>query len=215
MVDLIYDKWNFASDDWHCPKAYVDLRIGGTFSSRMESRDGRAGFDFSGRYSAVLKHQRIEYEMGDGRGADVRFRTGGDGTDVTVRFDPDSDYPPARGRRLSSPNGSPGVPDSGERDKRLRSQSGLSFAAPGAAEKIAYGIPTFTLNGNLVHFSGYKRHIGFYPGPEGIAAFEPELAEYKRAKGSVQFLIDRSLPRDLIARIVRFRAEQNRAGKKA
>ncbi len=85
--------------------------------------------------------------------------------------------------------------------------------APGAAEKIAYGIPTFTLNGNLVHFSGYERHIGFYPGAEGIAAFEPELAGYKRAKGSVQFPIDRPLPRDLIARIVRFRVERNR-GKK-
>ncbi len=82
--------------------------------------------------------------------------------------------------------------------------------APGAAEKIAYGIPTFTLNGNLVHFSGYEGHIGFYPGPEGIEAFQTELAEYKRAKGSVQFPIDRPLPRDLIARIVRFRAEQNR-----
>ncbi len=86
--------------------------------------------------------------------------------------------------------------------------------APDAAEKIAYGIPTFTLNGNLVHFSGYERHIGFYPGSEGIAAFEAELAGYKRAKGSVQFPVDRPLPRDLIARIVRFRVEQNRGKKK-
>ncbi len=86
--------------------------------------------------------------------------------------------------------------------------------APGAAEKIAYGIPTFTLNGNLVHFSGYERHIGFYPGSEGIAAFEAELTGYRRAKGSVQFPIDRPLPRDLIARIVRFRVEQNRGRKK-
>ena len=86
--------------------------------------------------------------------------------------------------------------------------------APGAVEKIAYGIPTFTLNGNLVHFSGYERHIGFYPGPEGIDAFETELAGYKRAKGSVQFPVDRPLPWDLIARIVRFRVEQNRAKKR-
>lgn len=86
--------------------------------------------------------------------------------------------------------------------------------APGAAEKIAYGIPTFTLNGNLVHFSGYERHIGFYPGPEAIGAFEGELSEYKRAKGSVQFPIDRPLPWDLIARIVRFRVEQNRGRKR-
>ncbi len=86
--------------------------------------------------------------------------------------------------------------------------------APGAAEKIAYGIPTFTLNGNLVHFSGYERHIGFYPGPEGIEAFEPELAGYKRSTGSVQFPIGRPLPLDLVARIVRFRVEQNRAKKR-
>jgi len=86
--------------------------------------------------------------------------------------------------------------------------------APGAAEKIAYGIPTFTLNGNLVHFSGYERHIGFYPGPEGIEAFEPELSGYKRAKGSVQFPIDRPLPLDLVARIVRFRVDQNLGKKK-
>lgn len=86
--------------------------------------------------------------------------------------------------------------------------------APGAAEKISYGIPTFTLNGNLVHFSGYERHIGFYPGSEGISAFEAELAGYKRAKGSVRFPVDRPLPRDLIARIVRFRVGQNRAKQK-
>ncbi len=89
-------KWNFANDDWHCPSAQVDLRVGGAFSSRMESRDGRSGFDFAGRYLDVRRHSRIEYEMDDGRGADVGFRAEGDGTEVTVRFDPDSVYTPER-----------------------------------------------------------------------------------------------------------------------
>jgi len=86
--------------------------------------------------------------------------------------------------------------------------------APDAVEKISYGIPTFELNGNLVHFSGYKRHIGFYPGSEGIAAFEADLSRYKHAKGSVRFPIDEPLPLELIARIVRFRVGRNLAKKK-
>jgi len=60
-------------------------------------------------------------------------------------------------------------------------------AAPRAKEVISYGIPTFTLDGNLVHFAAYKRHIGFYPGGSGIASFKKELSAYKGAKGSVQF----------------------------
>lgn len=82
-------------------------------------------------------------------------------------------------------------------------------AAPEAREKISYGIPTFELNGNLVHFSGYKHHIGFYPGAAGIKAFEKEISGYKSAKGSVQFPIDRPIPYDLIERITKFRVLQN------
>ncbi|HOX12422.1 MAG TPA: SRPBCC domain-containing protein [Spirochaetia bacterium] len=85
-------KWNFASDDWHCPSAHVDLRVGGTFSSRMESKDGKAGFDFAGRYLDVRRHSRIEYEMGDGRGVTVEFRPRTDSTDVEVAFDSDGVY---------------------------------------------------------------------------------------------------------------------------
>lgn len=85
-------KWNFAGDDWHCPSAHVDLRVGGTFSSRMESKDGKAGFDFSGRYRDVRRHSRIEYEMDDGRGVTVLFRPRKDSTDVEVAFDPDKVY---------------------------------------------------------------------------------------------------------------------------
>lgn len=82
-------------------------------------------------------------------------------------------------------------------------------AAPAAAEKIGYGIPTFTLNGNLVHFAGYERHIGFYPGASGIAAFRSALKPYKSAKGSVQFPHVQPLPLALIAEIVAFRVAEN------
>lgn len=82
-------------------------------------------------------------------------------------------------------------------------------AAPAAEEKLGYGIPTFTLHGNLVHFGGYDNHIGFYPGPAGIAQFKEELSVYKGAKGSVQFPIDQPLPLALITKIVLYRVKQN------
>ncbi|MGJ4789436.1 hypothetical protein EHQ52_15685 [Leptospira koniambonensis] len=77
--------------------------------------------------------------------------------------------------------------------------------APEASEKISYQIPTFYLNGNLVHFAAYKNHIGFYPGASGIAKFKKEIDKYKNAKGSVQFPIDRPLPFSLVRKIVKFR----------
>ncbi|MEI7013435.1 iron chaperone [Leptospira licerasiae] len=77
--------------------------------------------------------------------------------------------------------------------------------APEASEKISYQIPTFYLNGNLVHFAAYKNHIGFYPGASGIAKFKKEIDNYKNAKGSVQFPIDQPLPFDLVRKIVKFR----------
>lgn len=82
-------------------------------------------------------------------------------------------------------------------------------AAPSATEKISYQLPTFYLNGNLVHFAAFERHIGFYPTPSGIKAFEEQLRKYKSAKGSVQFPINEPLPLDLIAEIVRFRVTEN------
>jgi uncharacterized protein YdhG (YjbR/CyaY superfamily) len=81
--------------------------------------------------------------------------------------------------------------------------------APDASEKISYQMPTFILNKNLVHFAGYEKHIGFYPTPSGIKAFENEIAKYKYAKGSVQFPIDEKLPRELIRKIVKFRVKEN------
>lgn len=94
-------------------------------------------------------------------------------------------------------------------DKLTAMRASISKAAPDAAEKMSYGVPTFTFNGNLVHFAAYERHIGFYPGPSAIAAFSDELAPFKRAKGSVQFPLDQPLPLDLVGRMVSFRlAEQ-------
>lgn len=86
-------------------------------------------------------------------------------------------------------------------------------AAPEAEETINYGIPTFTLNGNLVHFAAFKNHIGFYPTPTGIEAFKEELSPYNRAKGSVQFPIDQPLPLSLIRRMVEYRVKENLAQK--
>jgi uncharacterized protein YdhG (YjbR/CyaY superfamily) len=85
----------------------------------------------------------------------------------------------------------------------------IKTAAPDATETISYAIPTFDLNGkHLVHFAGFKKHIGFYPTENGIEVFKEEIAHYKWAKGSVQFLLDRPLPRDLIRRIVEFRVRE-------
>lgn len=88
-------------------------------------------------------------------------------------------------------------------------------AAPGAAEAISYQIPTFKLNGrNLVHFAAWKEHIGFYATPSGNAAFKKELAQYKVAKGSIQFPVDEPIPYDLVAKIVKFRVQETQAKKK-
>ena len=88
-------------------------------------------------------------------------------------------------------------------------RSTIRKSAPQASEKISYRVPTFDLNGNLVHFAAFAHHIGFYPGPSGIARFEQELKQYKSAKGSVQFPLDEPLPLDLIAKIVEFRVAEN------
>ena len=85
----------------------------------------------------------------------------------------------------------------------------IKAAAPDSEEKISYQMPTFFLNGNLVHFAAFKKHIGFYPTPSGIEAFKKELSVYDGAKGSVQFPIDEPMPLKLISRIVKFRAAEN------
>lgn len=85
--------------------------------------------------------------------------------------------------------------------------------APQATEAIRYQMPTFKLNGNLVHFAAYKKHIGFYPAPSAIEAFREKLSSYKTSKGAIQFPIDKSLPIDLVKGIVRYRVKENLAKK--
>ena len=81
----------------------------------------------------------------------------------------------------------------------------IQKTAPEATEKISYGMPTFYLNGNLVHFAAYKNHIGFYPTPSGLEAFKEEVSKYKHSKGAVQFPIDKPMPLELIVQIVKYR----------
>lgn len=81
--------------------------------------------------------------------------------------------------------------------------------APEAEEKISYGLPTFALYGNLIHFGAFKNHIGLYATPSGNKAFKKELSKYKASKGSVQFPLHEPLPLNLIARIVKYRVAEN------
>jgi uncharacterized protein YdhG (YjbR/CyaY superfamily) len=87
----------------------------------------------------------------------------------------------------------------------------IKAAAPDAVERIAYQMPTFSLNGNLVHFAAYKNHIGFYPTPSGIENFKQELSAYECSKGAIRFPIDQPLPFNLIRKIVAFRLQENLA----
>ncbi|MDO8869382.1 MAG: DUF1801 domain-containing protein [Methanobacteriaceae archaeon] len=85
----------------------------------------------------------------------------------------------------------------------------IQKAVPEAKETINYGMPTFKLYGNLVHFAAYKKHIGFCPAPSGIEAFKEEISEYKSSKGAVQFPLDEPIPYDLVEKIVIFRVKEN------
>lgn len=87
----------------------------------------------------------------------------------------------------------------------------IRAAAPDAEERISYAMPAFAKNGNLVYFAALKHHIGFYPTPSGIEAFQQETAAYVSTKAALRFPIDQPLPMDLITRIVRFRVAENRA----
>ena len=85
-------KWNFASEDWHCPAATVDLRVGGEFSSRMEAKDGSMGFDFAGVYTNIQVGKLLEYDFGD-RTASIEFYDRPEGVKVIVTFDAESQNP--------------------------------------------------------------------------------------------------------------------------
>ncbi len=101
-VDLVWEKWtnpkhivnwNFASDEWHTPSASNDLREGGSFTSRMEAKDGSMGFDFAGVYSKVIPLQTIAYSMEDGRTVQIQFEENSGITTVTETFDAESTNP--------------------------------------------------------------------------------------------------------------------------
>lgn len=81
-------QWNAASDDWHTTRATVDLRVGGSFCSRMEAKDGSFGFDFEGVYTAVEPGKRLAYDLGE-RKVEVEFTEQDGGAHVRVSFDPD------------------------------------------------------------------------------------------------------------------------------
>lgn len=85
-------KWNQASDDWHSPWAEHDLREGGKFVTRMEAKDGSAGFDFEGVYDVVEHHKQISYTMPDGRKVDIYFTGKGNETEMVEIFDAENMY---------------------------------------------------------------------------------------------------------------------------
>jgi len=85
----------------------------------------------------------------------------------------------------------------------------IQESASKAEETISYGIPTYRLNGNLVHFGGFKNHVGFYPAPQAITFFEKELSLYKTSKGTIQFSLDKPIPYDLVKKIVKYRVKEN------
>ncbi len=90
----------------------------------------------------------------------------------------------------------------------------IKKAAPKATEAVSYGIPTFKLNGNLVHFGAFKTHVSLFPGAAGVHEFRKELSPYTVSKGTIQFPLDKKLPLGLITKIVKFRVKQNLEKKK-
>jgi uncharacterized protein YdhG (YjbR/CyaY superfamily) len=95
------------------------------------------------------------------------------------------------------------------RKKLEKLRKAIQAAAPRAEEAIAWGMPTFRLNGNLVHFAAFKDHISLFPSSSPIPAFRKDLASYKVSKGTIQFPLDRPIPLDLVKRIVKFRVREN------
>lgn len=83
--------------------------------------------------------------------------------------------------------------------------------APQATQCMSWGMPTFKVNGNLVHFAMAKKHLGFYPGSSGVENFEHKLSSYKHSKGAIQFPLDKPLPMELIKEIIEFRLKENLA----
>ncbi|MCR4369411.1 MAG: DUF1801 domain-containing protein [archaeon] len=80
--------------------------------------------------------------------------------------------------------------------------------APEATEAMAYGVPTFKLNGNLVHFAAFKKHVGLYPTPSAIEKFKTELKGYETAAGTIKFPLNKPIPYELIRKIVKYRVKE-------
>jgi uncharacterized protein YdhG (YjbR/CyaY superfamily) len=101
----------------------------------------------------------------------------------------------------------------GKKLEQLR--AAILSSAPGATEKISYGMPAYFLNGRLVYFAAQKAHVGFYALPGAIKAFAKDCAAYKTSTGTVQFPLDRPIPVGLVKKMVAFRVSENRARKKS
>lgn len=101
------------------------------------------------------------------------------------------------------------APEVQETLKQIRET--IRRAAPGATEVFTYNIPGFKLHGNLLHFAAYPHHIGLYPTPAGDEAFQQEIAGMRSGKSTVRLPLDQPIPHDLIARITRFRVQENMA----
>ncbi len=86
-------KWNFAADDWHCPNAENDLRVGGKLKSRMEAKDGSFGFDFEATYDEIVDQKKIAYTIADGRKVTVHFEDRDGSTVITTIFDAENENP--------------------------------------------------------------------------------------------------------------------------
>lgn len=95
------------------------------------------------------------------------------------------------------------------RERLQRIRRTIRMAAPDAVEAISYGVPTFKLSGNLVHFAAFKEHVGFFPTPSGVEKFKRELAAYENSKGTIRFPHDKPIPLGLIGRIVKFRVRES------
>jgi len=93
--------------------------------------------------------------------------------------------------------------------KLQKVRAAIRSVAPNATEAISYQMPTFKLNGNLVHFAAFKNHIGFFPASSGVRAFERDLTDYVHATGSIQFPLNKPIPFALIKKITKFRIQEN------
>lgn len=103
---------------------------------------------------------------------------------------------------------------SGEvKDRLQKIRKVIKETAPKAQEKISYNMPTYKQGRNLVHFAGFKNHIGFFPSPSGIEAFRDELTEYETSKGTIRFPHDKPIPYELIKKIVQYRVHEEESRK--